>query len=357
MFDILEKLEGLEDEYQKIINQLSDPEVINDRENYRKLAKEHSRLEEIITIGKELKEVVELIDEDQAIIKENPGNELVELAKEELEEHTAKGDALAQKLKEKLITPDPFEDRDIIVEIRAGTGGEEASLFAGDLFDMYTRYKEKMNWEMEVINSSISDHGGFKEIIFSLRGCDVYKNMKFESGVHRVQRVPETESQGRIHTSAVSVAILPEPKDIDIEIDPNDLEIDTFRSSGPGGQHVNTTDSAIRITHKPTNITVSCQDEKSQHKNKKKAMKILRARVLVKKQEEQQEKIAKKRRLQVGSGDRSQKIRTYNFPQNRVSDHRINFTSHNLDGILAGGLDELFEALEKANVEDLLKEV
>jgi len=344
---VLERFEALEGE-------LSKPDVIKNQSLYRKLAKERSELEEPAMAIRELFSVAEKIEEDEEIISSSDDKELVELAEAELEELKEKAQELEEKIKVLLLPHDPDDSRNTVFEIRAGTGGEEAALFVADLARMYRLYAEKKNWKVEVLSSSPTEMGGYKEIIFLISGKDAYGKLKFERGVHRVQRVPVTESGGRIHTSAVSVAVLPEAEEVDVEIDPKDLRIDVFRASGPGGQHVNTTDSAVRITHIPTGIVVSCQDEKSQHKNKAKAMKVLRARLLEKARREQEEKIAEARRSMIGSGDRSAKIRTYNFPQGRVTDHRIGLTVYNLNEVLDGELDEIIEALALAHREELL---
>ncbi|MBN2543514.1 peptide chain release factor 1 [bacterium] len=354
---MLDKLQKLEKRYTELTQLLADPGIMKNQDEYRKLTREYSWLEEIVKLTKDYRKTLADIEEDKQIMKSSNDEDLVELARSEIAELEDVRDELEAKIKIALIPPDPNEGKNVICEIRAGTGGEEASLFAGDLFRMYSLYAESERWKIEVMSSNPSDLGGFKEIVFQIRGENVYKKMKFESGVHRVQRVPETESSGRLHTSAVSVAILPEVEDVEVDLSPDDLKIDTFRSSGPGGQHVNKTDSAIRITHIPTGIVVSCQDEKSQHKNKAKAMKILRTRLWAKEQEEQQAKRAKQRRLQVGTGDRSEKIRTYNYPQNRVTDHRINLTLYKLDQVMNGDLEEIFEELQQADMLDSLEEL
>jgi peptide chain release factor 1 len=345
---ILAKFEGL-------TQQLADESVLKDPKRYQQVAKERKELEEVVSVIKKLNELTRTIDDNKEVIKAGDDPELVEMAKSELEELEDKRDELEGKFRLLMVPRDPIDSRNTIVEIRAGTGGEESALFAADLLRMYTRYLEDKKWKLELLSSNETGIGGFKEVIFLVSGENVYGRLKYESGVHRVQRVPETESSGRIHTSAVSVAVLPEAEDVDVEIDPNDLRIDVFRSSGPGGQSVNTTDSAVRITHVPTGLVVSCQDEKSQHKNRVKAMKVLRARLLDRARSEQEEKISRERKSQVGSGDRSAKIRTYNFPQQRVTDHRIGLTLHRLNEILNGDLDDVIDALHDADVAAKLK--
>ncbi|MBD3179901.1 MAG: peptide chain release factor 1 [Candidatus Latescibacteria bacterium] len=335
---------------------MADPEVIQNRELYRELAIERSDLEEAVENIRKYFEAADTIEEDQKVVEESDDQELVSFARSEIEELKEELEKLENSINLALIPKDPDDSRNTVFEIRAGTGGDEAALFAGDLARMYRLYADKNNWKMEILSSHPSEVGGYKEIVFLISGQDAYGKLKFESGVHRVQRVPETESGGRIHTSAVTVAVLPEADKIDINIEKKDLRIDVFRASGPGGQSVNMTDSAVRITHVPTGIVVSCQDEKSQHKNRAKAMKVLRSRLFDRIKEERDEKRARKRRDMVGSGDRSAKIRTYNFPQGRVSDHRIKFTSHNLKGILDGDLEELIENLMLAHREEMLAE-
>jgi peptide chain release factor 1 len=354
--DLEEKLDKLVANYKKLNSKLSDPEVINDSEKYQKLLKKHAKLKKIVDKYKEYKEAKEGIKEAEEMMELDDDPEMQALFEEEIAELKPKKERLQERLPIMLLPDDPNDEKNVIVEIRAGAGGDEAGLFAADLYRMYTRYAESKGWKVEVMSANESGTGGFKEIIFTIEGTDIFKYLKYESGVHRVQRVPSTESSGRIHTSTATVAVLPEAEEVDVEINSNDLTIDTFRSSGPGGQSVNTTDSAIRITHEPTGLTVSCQDEKSQHKNKAKAMRILRARLQEKKEHEKQQERAEARKSQVGTGDRSEKIRTYNFPQGRVSDHRINLTLHQLDKILDGDLDPVVEALiEEDNVKRLEK--
>jgi peptide chain release factor 1 len=356
MFDLEEKLDELLEKYQKLNSKLSDPEIINDSSRYQKLLKKHAKLKKIVEKYKEYKEVKQGIEEAEEMIELDDDPEVQELAEMEIQELKPKMEKLEEKLPIMLLPDDPNDEKNVIVEIRAGAGGDEAALFAADLYRMYSRYAENNGWKVEVMNANPSGVGGYKEIIFTVEGSDVFRHLKYESGVHRVQRVPSTESSGRIHTSTATVAVLPEAEEVDIDIDPNDLRIDVYRSSGPGGQSVNTTDSAVRITHIPTDLTVSCQDEKSQHKNKSKAMRILRARLQEKKEQEKQQERAEARKSQVGTGDRSEKIRTYNFPQGRVSDHRINLTVHQLDKILDGDLAPVIdELIEEDNLKRLEK--
>ena len=352
MLDLLNKIE---ERYQELTNLLSDRTVISDRNRYRNISIEHNELSEVVSVSLEYRKLLKSIEDDEKIRKESKDEELAEMAKSELEELYPKKLEYEERLKLLLLPRDPKDNRNTIVEIRAGTGGEEAALFASDLYRMYVKYAEKQGWKTEVMNSNPTGMGGLKEIIFSVEGKDAYGKLKYESGVHRVQRVPATEASGRIHTSAASVAVLPEAEDIEVEIKPEDIRVDVFRSSGPGGQSVNTTDSAVRITHIPTNTVVTCQDEKSQLKNKNKAMKVLRARLLDKANEEQTSKIARERKSMVGSGDRSEKIRTYNFPQGRVTDHRIGLTLYRLEDILVGEIGEFVEALKKKEQEERLQ--
>lgn len=344
------------DRFNEITKKMADPDVISNREKYKELAIERSDLEDAVVQIKRYFKVSEMIEEDRKVMEESDDQELVDFARSEIEGLEKELEELEDRINLMLIPRDPDDTRNTVFEIRAGTGGDEAALFAGDLARMYRLYADKNNWKMEILSCHPSEVGGYKEIIFMINGQDAYGKLKFESGVHRVQRVPETESGGRIHTSAVTVAVLPEASKIDVNIDRKDLRIDVFRASGPGGQSVNMTDSAVRITHIPTGLVVSCQDEKSQHKNRAKALKVLRSRLFNKLKEERDQKRAKKRRDMVGSGDRSAKIRTYNFPQGRVSDHRINYTSHNLKGILDGDLDDLIENLMLSHREQILAE-
>lgn len=352
---LVDKLHGVERRYQELEDALSRPEVTNNQNEYRKLAKERSSLEEVVTCFRTWRKVTQEL-EDNKILLEDSDPAVRELAHEEQTVLQEQYDRLADEIRRLLIPKDPLDEKNVLLEIRAGTGGEEASLFAANLFRMYSRYAERHRWKMEVMSSSETGLGGFKEIISLIEGKGAYSRLKFEGGVHRVQRVPETEASGRIHTSAVTVAVLPEADDVDVHIDEKDLRIDVFRSSGPGGQSVNTTDSAVRITHIPSGIVVSCQDEKSQHKNKAKGLKILRARLLERAREEQQAAISASRRSMVGSGDRSERIRTYNFPQSRLTDHRINLTVYTLDRVLDGELDAVFDALNSSHQAGMLAE-
>ncbi len=349
------KLENLEKRYEELNALLSSPEVAANPKRLRDLAREHSELEEIVKKYHEYKAVAKSLADDKQLLNETKDRELREIAQAELEELEPRLQRLEDELKLQLVPKDPNDAKNVIVEIRAGTGGDEAGLFAGDLFRMYSRFAERRAWQVEVMSSNPQGIGGFKEIIFQVSGKDAYGKLKYEGGVHRVQRVPATEQNGRIHTSAASVAVLPEAEEVDIDINMNDLRIDVFRSSGPGGQSVNTTDSAVRVTHIPTGLVVQCQDEKSQLKNKNKAIKVLRARLLEMKRAEEQAKITDARRQMVGSGDRSDKIRTYNFPQNRVTDHRIGLTIYQLDDVLDGNLNKFIEQLALADQAEKLK--
>jgi peptide chain release factor 1 len=352
---MLELVDKLEEKLKEIDELMADTAVLSDRKKMIELNRERRHLEEILQVGRKYRQIKVGMDEARDIIKKDEDEELVAMAREELAAYEAKVDEIEEEFKLKLLPGHPDDDKPAIVEIRAGTGGDEAGLFAGDLFRMYQHYADSKGWKIEVLNTHPSEVGGFKEIIFSLDGNQAYGHMKYESGVHRVQRVPATEAQGRIHTSAVSVAVLPEVEEVDIEIKESEIKVDVYRSSGPGGQSVNTTDSAVRITHLPSGLVVTCQDEKSQLKNKNKAMKVMRARLYDMKIAEQQAKIAAERRSMVSTGDRSAKIRTYNFPQSRVTDHRIGLTLHRLDQILDGDLDELTEALRHHDQEAQLK--
>ena len=341
---MLEKLAEVEKRYSQLESRLTDPQLLGNQREYTKIAKERSDLEEVVSCYREWKKVEQEIEGNRELLDENDEG-IRELAKEEVTVLRARKEELEQRLKFLILPKDPNDSKNVILEIRAGAGGEEAALFVASLFRMYSRYAESQGWRVEIMNSNPTGLGGFKEMIALIEGRGVYSRMKFEGGVHRVQRVPVTEGSGRIHTSTVTVAVLPEADEVELEIDPKELRVDVFRSSGPGGQSVNTTDSAVRVTHLPTGLVVSCQDEKSQHKNRAKAMKILRARLLERKQEEQRSEIAATRKLMVGSGDRSERIRTYNFPQGRVTDHRINFTLYKLDRVMEGEIGELVQGL------------
>lgn len=343
MIYMFETLEDIEKEYKDLNNELSQPKVIANHELFQKLAKRHSEIARLAQLYIEYKQIEQEILENEQLKKDEHDTELNEMINEELESLHEREDKLKNSIQELLNPEDPRNKKNIIVEIRAGAGGEEAALFVSDLYRMYSRFAERNHWKVEVMNSNPTGIGGLKEIIFGISGKNVYGSLKQESGVHRVQRIPVTEAGGRIHTSTVTVAILPEAEEIEMEIDPNDLKIDRYRSTGPGGQSVNTTDSAVRITHIPTGMVVTCQDEKSQHKNKAKALKILRARLLDRLHQEQDKEIGQQRKKQVGTGDRSERIRTYNFPQNRVTDHRINTNFHNLEDILDGNLFEIIQ--------------
>ncbi len=352
---MIDKLQTLEEKYEALARQMADPEVAGDPEKYTALAREYAELEELVKTFRQYKKVLSGLEEAQQVLKESDDPEMKELAREELEALESEKESLEKRLQLLIVPPDPNDAKNAIVEIRAGTGGDEAAIFAGDLFKMYTHYCEDRGWKVEVLESNPSERGGFKEIIFSVNGKGAYGRLKFESGVHRVQRVPETETQGRIHTSAASVVVLPEVEDVEVEIDPNDLRIDVYRASGRGGQHVNTTDSAVRITHIPTGIVVTCQDERSQHKNKAKAMRVLKARLYDLELRKRQEELSSQRRSMIRSGDRSEKIRTYNFPQSRVTDHRINLTLYRLEEILQGKLDLLLDEIQLAEQKERLE--
>lgn len=341
MFD---KLRGVESRFGEVEVFLSDPSVFKDQEAFRKYTREHAELGKIVAVFRTYKKVSGDLEESTELLKDGDA-QIKELAKEEIAALSLKKEQLEKELKKLLMPKDPNDDKNVLIEIRAGTGGEEAGLFAGVLFRMYSRYAEGRGWKLEIMSSHPAGSGGFKEIIAMIAGDGAYSRFKYESGTHRVQRVPDTEAQGRIHTSAVTVAVLPEAEEVEVHIDPNELRIDVYRSAGPGGQSVNTTDSAVRVTHLPTGLVVTCQDEKSQWKNKAKAMKVLRARLLDKMVQEQQDKRSEDRKSQVGTGDRSGRIRTYNFPQGRVTDHRIGLTLYQLDHILQGNIDEIIDEL------------
>ena len=342
MFD---KLKLVEKRYNDLNQFLSDPKIISHQSEFQKYAREQSELSPIVLRFQDWQKINRQVEENKIIIEEEKDSELNEMAQEDLAVLETQKKKAVEDLKILLLPRDPRDERNVIMEIRAGTGGEEAGLFSNDLFRMYSRYAEERKWKVEILSSSLSTKGGFKEVIFSITGKGAYSKLKYEGGTHRVQRVPDTESQGRIHTSAVTVAVLPEVEDVDIKINPTDIKIDVYRSSGPGGQSVNTTDSAVRLTYIPTGMIVTCQDEKSQHKNREKAMKVLRARLYDEEQRKQQESMASERKQQVGSGDRSGRIRTYNYPQERVTDHRIGLTLHKLSLVMEGDLVEIIDAL------------
>ncbi len=354
---MLEKLDFLTDKYKDLSEKISDPEIIANNAVWTKYVKEHAEIEPVVTKYQQYKKTVSELAEAREMLADakDKDKELEDLIKSEIAELSDRKEALEEELKVLLLPKDPNDEKNVFVEIRAGTGGEEAALFAGTLFRMYNRYAERRGWKAEIISANETNIGGFKEVVFMLEGKGAYSRLKYESGVHRVQRVPTTESGGRIHTSAATVAVLPEAQEVDIEINPNDLRIDVFRSSGHGGQSVNTTDSAVRITHLPTGLVVSCQDEKSQLKNKEKALKVLRARLLDMEIARQNEEIAQSRKSQVGSGDRSERIRTYNYPQGRVTDHRIGLTLYQLESFLDGDLDEMIDALVTSDQAEKLK--
>lgn len=352
---MLKRLDDIERKYDELTELLSNPEIIANQAEFSKHAKSQAGLADTVAVYREYKSVVNQLEDTKAMLAEESDPEMKEMAELELEMLLDKQKKLEEELKILLLPKDANDEKNVIMEIRAGAGGDEAALFAGVLYKMYTKYAENQNWKTEILSANFTDIGGFKEIIFMIEGRGAYSKLKFESGVHRVQRIPATESGGRIHTSTATVAVLPEAEEVDIAINPNDIRIDIFCSSGPGGQSVNTTQSAIRITHLPTGIVVSCQDEKSQLKNKDKALKVLRARLLEKAQDEAMGEIAQERKSQVGTGDRSERIRTYNYPQGRVSDHRIGLTLHKLESILLGDLDELIGALISADQAERLR--
>lgn len=354
---MFEKLSSVEERYEDISTRLSDPAVISDNEKYRSLMKEYKNLTPIVEKYREYRKACASHEEAAELLEEGGlDRDFREIVEEQYRESQEEMDRTGEELKILLLPKDPNDDKNVIMEIRGGAGGEEAALFAHSLMRMYTMYAERNRWKVEVLNLNDTELGGVKEASFSITGEGAYSRLKFESGVHRVQRVPETETQGRIHTSTVTVAVLPEAEEVEVEINPGDLQVDVFRASGAGGQHVNKTESAIRMTHLPTGIVVECQDERSQFKNREKALKILRSRIYEKKQREADEKMAAQRKLQVGTGDRSERIRTYNYPQSRVSDHRIGLTLYKLDAILDGDLDELIDALLTASQAEKLQQ-
>lgn len=351
---IKQKLETLTDRHEEVGHLLGDPDVISDQVKFRDLSKEYSQLEEVVACFNEYKETQEAIESAEEMLKDDDP-EMREMAQDDLKECKPKLEQLEVDLQKHLLPKDPNDDKNVFLEVRAGTGGDEAALFAGDLFRMYSRYAEKQRWQVEVMSETRSEQGGYKEIICQVSGDNVYSKLKFESGAHRVQRVPETESQGRVHTSACTVAVMPEADELDeIDINPSDLRIDTFRASGAGGQHVNKTDSAIRVTHLPTGMVVECQDGRSQHKNKAQALSVLKSRLLAAQEEKAHSEQAEERKSLVGSGDRSERIRTYNFPQGRMTDHRINLTLYKLDEIMQGDLDQLLDPLNSEHQADQL---
>ncbi len=353
--NLLNKLENLEEKLKQLEQELSNPELVKNPKKYQEIAKEHKDLSNLIQLYKKYQKITKQIEETKSLLNSSD-EEMKLLAEEEIEQLKKEQKELEKQIELSLLPKDPNDDKNVILEIRQGAGGDEAALFAAELFRMYQRYAERHGWKVEVLSIHPTEKGGIKEVIALIKGKGAYSRLKYESGVHRVQRVPETESSGRIHTSTVTVAVLPEAEEVDVEINPEELRVETMRASGAGGQHVNTTDSAVRITHLPTGIVVSCQDERSQLQNRAKAMRILRAKLKDYYDKLEREKIAKERKEQVGTGERSEKIRTYNFPQNRVTDHRINYTSHRINEILDGDLDEIIDKLiEKEHEEKLLK--
>ena len=352
---MFEKLREVEDRYDELGEKLADPAVWGDQKEYQRLAKAHSDLTDIVAAYREYKRVRQELADTEEMLRGQLDDEMRQMAQAELDELKAKDEELGQKLKVMLLPKDPNDEKSVIIEIRAGTGGEEAALFAGDLFRLYTRYAERRGWKSDLMSANETGIGGFKEAVLAIDGRGAYSSLKFESGVHRVQRVPETESGGRIHTSAATVAVLPEAEEVEIDINPDDLEIDTYRSSSAGGQNVQKNETAIRIVHKPSGIVVTCQDERSQLQNKEKAMRMLRAHLLEMETQRQHDEIAQTRRSMVGSGDRSEKIRTYNFPQNRITDHRIGMSLHNMDGFMDGDIQDMIDHLIAADQAERLK--
>lgn len=347
---LVDKLQVIEDKFMDLEQRISDPEMIAKQDEWQKLTRQHASLTETVETFRRYKKVLAGLEEAMEVLDDKSmDEEFRELAQEEFKEYKAEKEELEEKLNILLIPKDPNDDKNVIIEIRGGAGGDEAALFAGDLFRMYTKYAETQGWKVEIISANEPELGGFKEVVFQIDGMNAYSKMKFESGVHRVQRVPATETQGRVHTSTVTVAVLPEVDEVDVQINPKDLKIDTFRASGAGGQHINKTESAIRITHLPTGTVVECQDQRSQLKNKERALKVLAARLQDAAEREAAASVAADRKAQVGTGDRSERIRTYNYPQGRVTDHRINLTLYKLDAVLNGDLDELINALTAAD--------
>ncbi|TYP95307.1 bacterial peptide chain release factor 1 (bRF-1) [Fodinibius salinus] len=355
--DIQAKLEQVKERFEEVTTAMSDPSVYDDPDRYTELTKEHSDLKELVDLYDQWKKTKKDIAGNKELIEEAENADIIEMARSENEELEPKLEGIEEDIKFKLIPKDPDDSKNVIVELRAGAGGDEAAIFAGDLFDMYRRYADNKGWKLNLLSLSQSEKGGYKELNFGLEGDDVYAKMKYESGVHRVQRVPETETKGRVHTSAATVAVLPEAEEVDIEVKTADLRVDTFRASGAGGQHVNKTDSAVRITHEPSGVVVECQQERSQHKNKSKAMKMLRSKLYEKEEEKQRKEREAERNSQISTGDRSAKIRTYNFPQSRLTDHRINLTLYNLEDIMKGEIGEVIEALRVQDNLDKLNAV
>ncbi|BDR65908.1 peptide chain release factor 1 [Clostridium tetani] len=354
---MLDRLNFIENKYEELSIKISDPTVMQDQKEWQKLCKEHSDMETIVTTYKEYKEVLQSIEDNKEMLKEDIEQELRDMVQEDLKELEQNVQKLEQELKMLLVPKDPNDEKNVFIEIRAGAGGDEAALFAANLFRMYTRYAERHNWKTEAVSVNETDIGGFKEIVFMVRGKGAYSRLKYESGVHRVQRVPDTESSGRIHTSTATVAVLPEVEDVDVEINQNDLRVDVYRASGHGGQCVNTTDSAVRITHLPSGLVVTCQDEKSQLKNKEKAMKVLKSRLYDMLESERSASIAEDRKSQVGTGDRSERIRTYNYPQGRVTDHRIGLTLYKLESFLDGDIEEMIDGLITVEQSERMKDI
>lgn len=352
---MLEKLGFLENKYDELSNKISDPSIMSNQKEWQRLCKEHAELETIVTKYREYKSAEEALADNKDMLNVESDREMREMIQEDIKALTEQTEQIKEEMRILLLPKDPNDDKNVFIEIRGGAGGDEAALFAANLFRMYTRYAERNRWKVEVMSANETDIGGFKEVVFAVKGDKTYSKLKYESGVHRVQRVPDTESSGRIHTSTATVAVLPEVEDVDIEINMNDIKVDVFRASGNGGQCVNTTDSAVRMTHLPTGLVVSCQDEKSQLKNKEKALKILRARLYEMAEAERSKTIADDRKSQVGTGDRSERIRTYNYPQGRVSDHRIGLTLYKLDTFMDGDIDEMIDALITADQAEKMK--